>query len=734
MDSNTVSLRSFDRPGFDIAPVMFGCTAFGAAILLFLLEPMFVKMALPQLGGSSEVWTACVLCYQLTLLAGYAYAHLLLRLRRVVHQALIHAGLSALAAVVLPFAIPATWQPAGAAGAVPWLILTLLRTVGAPFFVLAATSPLMQAWFALARPGRDPYPLYAASNVGSLAALLAYPFVIEPLWGLHAQSVTWAIAYIGFALTIGCCGFVARRAARDCPATESAGPAPIGIARRLRWIGLACVPASLMLSVTTYLSERVAPIPLLWTLPLGIYLASFVVVFGTRARSTIMLANRALPILLLPLVFVMSFRIALPVAIELPLHLTVFAVVALVCHGAVAQDKPDPRQLTEFYLYVAIGGACGGAFNSVIAPLIFPDVFEYPIVLACACFTLARRSSGSRPADARLDVGAPLVLGVGLMLALAATAREPLPWQMPTALIAIAAATFVCFTFVERPLRLGLGIAALLTAATLRGPLSADLHVERNFYGVKQVSAIGTIHALSHGHTYHGAEDFAPGRERETLTYYTRSGPLGDIFSVPRSARPAVAVVGLGAGSTACYRRPGAAWTFFEIDPGVVAIARDPRLFRYLADCAPDSPIVVGDGRLSLGRAVAHSFDLIVLDAYASDAIPTHLLTREAMRVYAGRLAAHGAIVFHISNKYFDFAPLVAALAKDAGMVARRRIDDPHAPATSFISGSTWMIVARNSADLGPIERDSRWTAPAPGERVWTDDYTSIATLLRFHR
>jgi hypothetical protein len=689
-------------------------------------------MALPRLGGSSEVWTACVLFYQITLLGGYGYAYLIGRLRRVRDQALVHGAICGLAALTLPATIPAAWHPRSAAAAVPWLLGTLLVTIGLPFFVLAATSPLVQSWFARARPGRNPYPLYAASNIGSLVALVLYPFVIEPLWGLKIQTDVWALGFGAFVLLLTACAILARAAIASGVLERAATLNPATVTRRLRWVALAFVPSSLMLSVTSYLSERVAPIPLLWTLPLGIYLTTFVIVFATRAKLSIDIANRYTPIVLMPLVFVLSFHGLVPAPMEMVLHLLAFAGIALVCHGALARDRPHASQLTEFYLFVALGGVFGGALNSIIAPLIFSDVFEYPIVIVLACFALAPRADARPNASPRFDYVLPAVLGMVLAAAIAALRILPLGVHGLALRIVVGIAAVAVYSFVNRPLRFGLGVAAIVAITTCLAATSADLHVERNFYGVKRVIVENlTVHELVHGHTVHGAEDVAAGRERTPLTYYSRSGPLGDIFGGPLKVRPAVAVVGLGAGSSACYRQPGANWTFFEIDPGVVAIARNPRYFRYLADCAPKSPDVLGDGRLSLAAGPPNAYDLIILDAYASDAIPTHLLTREAIQLYVSRLRPHGLIAFHISNAYFDFAPLIATLANDAGMVARWRVDDAREGSSKFISASSWIVVARGTRDLGMLARDARWTVPRAAGRVWTDDYSSITTVLR---
>jgi len=718
-----ISVVTFLPVRVDIAPGFFALTAFASAVLLFLVEPMFVKMALPRLGGSSEVWTACVLFFQLTLLAAYTYAHVLGRLRRVRDQAIVHAVVCALAALTLPAAIPAAWNPKSNDNSVLWLLTTMLVTIGPSFFVLAATSPLLQAWFARARPERNPYPLYAASNIGSLFALVLYPFAIEPVWGLRAQSTVWALGFYAFAALLAVCATFARPAIFTPSATVVSRRTPLTVARRLRWIALAFVPASLMLSVTTYLSERVAPIPLMWALPLGIYLASFVIVFASHASRTIALANRFTPLVLAPLAIIFSVHGALPAQVEIVLHLMAFAGLAIVCHGALAHDRPDPSRLTEFYLFVALGGLFGSAFNS-IAPLVFHDVYEYPIVLILACFAFTPRGA-VRCKFNRWDVAFPIALSSVFALGLA---------TLPTvlALILTGAAALLAYSFVDRPVRFALGLAGILAVSAYHAA-AVDEHIERNFYGVKHVLVSNGFHELIHGHTVHGAENYSAGRERVPLTYYASSGPLGDIFAGPLAGHPAVAVVGLGAGTSACYRRAGAKWTFFEIDPGVVSIARNPRFFRYLTDCAPDSPIIVGDGRLSLAAQPPAAYDLIILDAYASDAVPTHLLTREAMQLFLSRLRPHGLIAFHISNRYFDFSPLIAALADDAHAVVLGRLDlSNKKKLADFIAPSSWMVVGRDVAALSSLARDPRWKAPPTrSARVWTDDYSSIVTVLR---
>lgn len=713
----------------DAVRLTFTATVFLAATLLFIVEPMFAKMALPPLGGSSEVWTACVLFYQFALLAGYIYADALRRLPRIRDQAIVHGALCLLAALVLPLTIHQVLQPPDAAHALPWLLTALTLSVGAPFFVLSATSPLLQSWFAGIRTGANPYALYAASNAGSLLALVCYPFLIEPIWGLALQSHVWSLGYFCFVALLVVCGIAARNRAGGAGAIATSPR--ISWRRRFRWIMLAFVPSSLMLSVTLYLSEQVAPIPLLWTLPLAIYLASFVVVFARSWRAPVF-PERAAALLLPPLIVTLALDLPLLPILAIPVHLLIFGIVAIVCHGALAADRPEADRLTEFYCCLAIGGLLGGIFNGVVAPLLFSDIYEYPLVLLLSTLALRPRVAAATRRERLLDLLFPVALAVGLF-AVSILLRSSTILSGPLALvIAFSLGAILCFSFSGRPIRFALGLASIFAIGAL-SVSHANVGIERNFYGVKRIFSVGsTAHVLTHGHTVHGSEYIGGPLERIPTTYYAQSGPVGDIIAALVGDRRPVAVVGLGVGSVACYRRPHQRWTFYELDPGMVAIAENPRYFRYLTNCAPGDPIVVGDGRLELAKAKAHNYGLIIMDAYSSDAIPTHLLTREAVRLYEGRLASGGIIAFHVSNKYFAFAPLIAALAKDAGLIARMRTDVGAGSVQRDYAKmpSQWVVVVRHREDLRALGRDTRWISVPPAQRVWTDDYSSLVTVL----
>jgi hypothetical protein len=730
-------------------PLLFTLAILLSAALLFLVEPMFARLVLPRLGGSPAVWNTAMLFYQVVLLAGYAYAHLVTARLRARRQAALHAAVLLVPFLVLPLGIPPRWVPPVERSPIPWLLALMLVRVGPPFAVLSATSPLLQSWFARTghRAARDPYCLYAASNVGSLLGLLSYPFLIEPRLRLGAQSALWEAGYGLAALLLLGCAAVAWRSVKG-PSAEPGGlqdPAvaleaePITRRRRALWVLRAFVPSSLMLSVTTYLSTNLTPFPLLWVLPLALYLLSFVIAFAVRARFFLRLLPFALAITLVPLGGAMAGVLQVPLWAMVSLHLLTFFAAALACHGALAADRPAPQHLTGFYLWLSAGGALGGAFNALLAPLLFTAIEEYPLGLVLACLAMPALAAGRSRRLARLfDLAVPVAVG-GLSLglfALTPSLQLPAPWIEPA--LRFGLPVVLCLLFLPRPVRFGLGIAALLAVNIWRvGLWERPLYVERSFFGISRVTVDEELqrHFLMHGDTLHGAQSLEPGRRCQALTYYYASGPIGQVLTEWLGGRERIAVVGLGTGSLAAYSQPGQRWTFYEIDPAVARIAGDPRYFTYLSDCAPDARIVLGDARLSLAGETGQ-YDLIVLDAYSSDAIPVHLITREALAMYLERLAPGGLLAFHISNRYVDLEPVLSALAEDAGLVATIRNDftvttDEKAAGKST---SRWIVLVRLPEDLGPLARDSRWgpLQPRAGLAPWTDDYSSVVSVLRW--
>ncbi len=736
--------------------ILFGATIFVGASLLFLVQPMFARMALPLLGGAPAVWNTAMVFYQAVLLIGYGYAHVTTRWLGVHRQAGLHLLILLVPLLALPIALPAGWTPPGHTSPIPWLLGLLAAAVGLPFFAVSATSPVLQAWFAATGhpAARDPYVLYAASNVGSMLALLAYPLVVERLLPLPAQSRLWAWGYGALLLLAAGCALALWRsraragdpvaappAAREpAGATAPSAVAPLGAGRCARWVVLAAVPSSLMLSVTTYLSTDIAAIPLLWIVPLALYLLTFALVFGRRRIVPHRLWVEVLPVALLPLVLVLVARANEPLVLVIGTHLAVFFVAAMVCHGELAQDRPDPRHLTAFYLWMAGGGVVGGAFTALVAPRVFRDIFEYPLVLVLLPLLPARAPaawSGTRRQV--LDVVLPLALGgvtVGLIRGLERVGAGPGAIGP-----AVGVVTLICLTFARRPVRFALGLAVLLVAGSVyRGEEGPVLYAERSFFGVSRVTRppSGAYHMLLHGTTLHGMQALAPGRRRELLTYYYRSGPLGQVFPAIYAVgpRPAVAVVGLGAGSIACYGQAGQRWTFYEIDPTVLRIANDPRFFTLLRDCGPKPLVILGDARLTIARAPDAAYDLIVLDAYSSDAPPLHLITLDAFQLYLTKLAPGGVLILNISNRHLVLEPVVGAIARAAGLVARTRNDSHIDPQERLVGKveSQWVVLARRGKDLGALLDDPHWRAldAPPDLAPWTDNFSSLLTAFRW--
>lgn len=725
---------------------LYTAAIFLSALLLFLVQPLTTRLALPLLGSSPAVWNTAVVFFQAMLLAGYLYAHLVSTRLRMRAQLAVHGTLLVGALVTLPIAIPDGWRPPVAGSPIPWLLGMLAVMVGLPFFLLSTTSPLLQAWFARTRhpSAHDPYFLYAAGNAGSLLALLSYPFLIEPRLRLAAQAEIWAIAFAGLALLLaGCAATVWRSApaeaeqARPDRAVAETASGPVTHWRRLLWVVWSAIPSSLMLSVTSYLSVDVPSIPLLWVVPLAIYLLTFTIAFAGWARLVVRAARLALPVALLALGLNMTVGPIDSAPLLVGLHLLTLLLAALVCHASLAADRPSARELTGFYVWLSVGGVAGGGFTALFAPVLFDGVIEYAAVLALLALMLAvgpapiRRLERVWHALATLPAAGVLIAAV--VTEIRAGGRTPEPADL-VLMLCLALATAVIAA--RRPIAAGLGMAALVAAMLLARPLEFEvLSAERSFFGVSRVMVDrdGGYYRFMNGSTLHGMQSLDPERRREPITYYSRAGPIGQVLTAlnARGSLARVGVVGLGAGTLACYRQPGQTWTFFEIDPAVERIARNGRYFTYLADCAPDAEVVLGDARLSLAQT-DDRFDLIVLDAYSSDAIPMHLLTREALALYEQRLTDRGLLAFHISNRYLDLEPVLAALVEDAGLAAVLQAHG--AEPEQGVFGSVWVMVGRSPDSLAAFATDGRWQPleVQAGIGVWTDDFSSVLSVLRW--
>jgi spermidine synthase len=728
--------------------VAFTGAIFLNAFLLFWVEPMFGKMVLPLLGGTAAVWNTCMLFFQVMLLAGYIYAHLSARWLRPRVQAALHVVLLLLACTTLPIAVASGWAPPTGEAPVPWLIALLTVSIGAPFVLLSAGTPLLQHWFVRTPhpSARNPYFLYAASNAGSLLALLSYPLLLEPNLRLAEQSRVWAASYgLLLVVLIGCATVVwklapgTRRALDAVRLSETADVDRLTAGIRIRWLVLAFAPSSLLLGVTTYLTTDVAAIPLLWVIPLSLYLLTFVIAFAAQpsvAGLALGPAAWAHTVLLLPLLLQFLWNLKIPGWAPLIVHVAAFVAAALVCHGELSRTRPGARHLTEFYLWMSVGGALGGAFNVLVAPAIFRTVLEYPIAIALVCFV---RPAVARPRGSRgLRMG--ILMAVGAVLTVAAALRQRPGGVTPSIAFALFGALSVLLVSLRAwPLAFGLSVAATLAVGARPQRGAAAEYTARSFFGVSRVWADSARGArvLLHGVTVHGAQSFDPAYRRTALTYYSPGGPLGDVFRArPPGAGRRIAVVGLGAGAIAAYAAPGDAWTYYEIDPVVVRIAQDRRYFTYLTDSPAPVRVVLGDARLSLRTASDGEYDVIVLDAFSSDAIPLHLLTREALRLYMSKLAPRGIIALHVSNNYLNLEPAVARLARDAALSARIRVDQaraaPGSRATLQRQPSAWVALGRNPADLRDLTSTEHWRALSEDAsvRLWTDDYSNILSVL----
>lgn len=723
-------------------PFLYGLTLFVSALLLFSIQPMFAKMVLPKLGGAPAVWSVAMVFFQTVLLAGYAYAHLLNRALRPRRAAMLHLLLVGVTAMMLPIAIAPGWVAPPSSGTALWLFGLFAVSIGLPFFTLSASAPLLQTWFAASghRQAGNPYVLYAASNLGSFAALFAYPIVVEPFLTLKMQTAFWSLGFALLAVILGIVGLFASRAVAAVAQGGSKDEVRSSAVERMGWIALAAVPSGLVIAVTAYLTTDVAAAPFLWVLPLALYLLTFVAVF--RERPWIAHANvvRFVPFAVAPLAVSLIGGDKVFWVTMIVLNLAAFALLTLMCHGELYARRPAPRRLTEFYLCTSIGGVIGGAFAGLVAPQIFNGNYEYPILVVLALLCMPGIFAGGLR-RVMTDLWPWLVPTAVLALVWYVTpvqlpATLELPFQILLALMAAA------MLFQRQRLIPFFGLVVMSFAITaFWRPGIAPIETARSFFGVHRVAEIadGKARILYHGTTIHGAQrlrndDGTPVEgPPEPLTYYYPGGPLAEAIGATRAAHGAlghVAIVGLGSGSLACHRKAGELWTFFEIDPVVIRMARDPRLFTFLSSCAPDAPVVVGDARLTL-EAAPDRYDLIVLDAFSSDSIPVHLLTREALAGYLSKLSPHGVIVAHISNRHLDLAPVVANVARSQGLVTFLREDDSAGGLmTTFTANARVVVMAREAADTGSVAQS--WTPLHPDRTsaLWTDDYSNILGIM----
>ncbi|OWQ92642.1 spermidine synthase [Sphingopyxis witflariensis] len=731
---------------------LFVLTILVGSFLLFLVQPMVARMVLPKLGGAPAVWNSAMLVYQALLLGGYAYAHWLGRFQ-IRRQAAIHVALLVAAALWLPIGIANIAPPAPGQEAL-WVPLLLIASIGPVFFVVAAQAPLMQRWFAADTRAGDPYILYAASNLGSFAGLISYPALVEPALPLAAQSWGWTAGYALLVALVAISAAARWRAGGEAVGAEAVadGEARPALRRQIHWLLIAAVPSGLMLSTTTHLTTDIVAMPLLWVLPLGLYLLSFVIAFSTMDRlvQTITVVAPAGLLSVGGLSLLSSGGGSMMIALS---SLAMLFLVATALHGYLYHLRPAPRYLTLFYLIMSAGGVLGGLFAALFAPLVFDWVYEHPLLVLASAMLLPLPALfpwdqwlGLKPRAARWTAA--------LLVAVAAFAC----WKMVDGWTGVVADVkwWGIVIFAIGLLVIGWRWAFVPVFALLMLGVGGWDTVQESFSGMRVRSYFGVYtvtddpehqqRRLAHGTTLHGLQRTEAGKQLEPTTYYGHQSGVGltlDKAEALAGPDAAVGIVGLGAGTLACYRKPGQKWTIFEIDPVMVDIARDPTKFTFLSECAGDTPVILGDARLQVANQPPGRFDILVIDAFSSDAIPLHLLTKEAIGIYARAMKPDGILLIHISNRFFNLEPVLAAEAKARGWSAAIRIDpSPTGDDFSDLTGSNWVALTaapqRMDALTGGIRprKDSRnegvWV-PLEGRarfERWTDDYASTLPIL----
>jgi hypothetical protein len=719
---------------------------FVSALLLFSVQPLFTKMVLPRLGGSPAVWSVAMVFFQSLLLAGYAYAHFLMQFRNRAIPIAVHLVLLVIAMLTLPLSIANGWGEPPTSGYAFWLLGLFAVSIGLPFFALAANNPLLQAWFVrTGHPdGPDPYFLYASSNIGSFLALLSYPVLLEPMFTLRTQNLIWTSVYGLLIALIAGCGVLLLRspasAAVDVLAEHSDAPAPAWMLRA-RWIFLAAVPSGLLIAVTAHISTDVAAAPLLWVLPLSLYLLTWVLVFQSRPLLPHRWMLLAQPLAIAGVIVLLAIGGEQNLLLTLGGHLLCFFVIAMACHGELARTRPPAKYLTGFYVALSFGGMVGGLFAGLIAPFTFSWIAEYPILLALAA--LCRPAGG----DERLPRWSlwywPLLAVLAVVLIGTSWSSGKVMHWLDDYRVWVIGAVGVLSAL----LALGLNanrwkiFATVAVALVLIRAYPADdgrVETVRSFFGVHKivVTPQGQYHVLMHGTTIHGAQKFKnddgtpiTGRP-EPISYYHKDGGIGLAITAIRERKGGplrVAVIGLGSGTLACASQPGENWKFFEIDQSMVDTASDPKYFTYIKNCEPDLKPVIGDARLTFAREPDGIYDMIIVDAYSSDAIPIHLATEEAMKIYKDKLAPQGVVLMHVSNRHLELESVVVGIA-DANDLKSWVYNEDSNRDNEYIFATDVVVSAREEADVGKLASSDKWeqTDPTWGERVWTDDYSNI--------
>jgi len=746
--TSTVSSAAHDQVSLSrnrLVLAVYIAAIFTSALLLFSVQPLFTKMVLPRLGGSPAVWSVAMVFFQSLLLGGYAYAHYLMRLKSRSIPVIVHLSLLLIAFFGLPLSIAGGWGTPPDSGYAFWLLGLFAVSIGLPFFALAANNPLLQAWFVrTGHPdGTDPYFLYAASNIGSFLALLSYPVLLEPMLTLRTQNLVWTGGYALLIFLILGCGWLLLRspAVARLPedAADEAAPAP-SWALRARWIFLAAVPSGLLIAVTAHISADVAAAPLLWVLPLSLYLLTWVLVFQSRPLLPHKWMVALQPVAIAAVIVLLAYGGEQNLLLTLGGHQLCFFIIAMACHGELARTRPAAIHLTGFYVALSFGGMVGGLFAGLVAPYAFSWIAEYPILLALAALC---RPTLPEPFPAISRWIWLALAGIAAALVMPAlTGGGTFAWLESHRVIMISevAALAVIVALGLRAGRWKVAATVALAMVLLRAYPSDDGRVDtvRSFFGVHKivVTANGQYHVLMHGTTIHGAQkmlndDGSPVTGRpEPISYYHADGGIGQGIAAIRARKGAplkVAVIGLGSGTLTCAAAPGEDWKFFEIDQTMVDTARDPKYFTYVQNCAPNLQPVMGDARLTFAHEPDGVYDLIIVDAYSSDAIPIHLATEEAMEIYKSKLAPQGAVLMHVSNRNLELSSVVVGIA-DANDLKSWVFNEDSGRDAEYIFSTQVVVSARGEADVGRLAASDKWTlTEVDDERaVWTDDYSNV--------
>jgi hypothetical protein len=757
---SSVALRAFASRGLSALRenaailAMFAAALFLSALLLFSVQPIFAKMVLPKLGGSPSVWAVSMVFFQAVLLAGYAYAYALNRWCPKRQAPMAHVTLMALAVLALPFGLPGFAAEPPAGDAYLWLIGVLLVGVGLPFFAVSANAPLLQSWFA--RSGHpqaaDPYFLYGASNMGSLIALLAYPIAIEPVFGLTSQAAVWTGGFVVLAVLIGLCGLLVVPAQNTEVASAEARPeaesAALTWGQGLHWLWLAAIPSGLLVSFTSYVTTDIASAPFLWVIPLAVFLATFILVF----RDTPVVPHHWMvwsqPLLIaMTLLGIMSSG-ATGWVMGVTAGFAAFFATTMICHKMLYDQRPASQHLTAFYMWMSLGGVVGGVFAALIAPQIFNAIYEFPMLLLAGLATRIGMLQDWRTVSERQFSRRLLAAGTGLVAGLALAHVGGL---LPEAISVRAAPVVVllCGIYLlvigAKPLRHAVAAGTMgLALMTLPSEINSGF-AERSFFGVHRVSMHDgdQMRLLLHGTTLHGAmriKDAAgqPVAAPLPATYYYPGSPMARGVEAARQATGksagglVVGSVGVGAGSIACYSRPNETWSFYEIDPIVVKLATNPKIFTFFSRCRPEAAFVLGDARLTLAKAAPGAFDYLIIDAFASDSIPVHLLTKEAVELYLSRLSPHGILALHISNRHMDLDDVAQTVARAIPGTHAVSVNDQPTSRTLDELASRVMFLSRSSVALDPIralngaKSVSAVDPTGVPSKPWTDDYSNV--------